>query len=65
MLSSSLPQYTGEIKSSKIINDIEIYRDSFAVPYIIAESDEDVAFALRISARSGKNVYNGSDSQSR
>ncbi|HEX9253251.1 MAG TPA: penicillin acylase family protein [Ignavibacteriaceae bacterium] len=46
MLSSSLPQYAGEIKSSKIINDIEIYRDSFAVPYIIAQSDEDVAFAL-------------------
>ena len=46
MLSSSLPQYSGEIKSSKIINDIEIYRDSFAVPYIIAQSDEDVAFAL-------------------
>lgn len=46
MLSSSLPQYSGEIKSSKIINDLEIYRDSFAVPYIIAQSDEDVAFAL-------------------
>ena len=46
MLSSSLPQYSGEIKSSKIINDIEIYRDSFAVPYIIAQSDEDAAFAL-------------------
>lgn len=46
MLSSSLPQYSGEITSSKIINDIEIYRDSFAVPCIIAESDEDVAFAL-------------------
>ncbi|HCY76142.1 MAG TPA: penicillin acylase family protein [Ignavibacteriales bacterium] len=46
MLSSSLPQYTGEIKSSKIINDIEVYRDSFAVPYIIAQSDEDAAFAL-------------------
>jgi len=46
MLTSSLPQYSGVIKSSKIINDLEIYRDSFAVPYIIAESDEDVAFAL-------------------
>jgi penicillin amidase len=46
MLSSSLPQYSGEIKSSKIINDIEIYRDSFVVPYIIAQSDEDAAFAL-------------------
>ncbi len=46
MLSSSLPQYTGEITSSKITSDIEVYRDSFAVPYIIAQSDEDVAFAL-------------------
>ncbi|MCU0342310.1 MAG: penicillin acylase family protein [Ignavibacterium sp.] len=46
MLSASLPKYSGEITSSKIINDIEIYRDSFAVPYIIAQSDEDAAFAL-------------------
>jgi penicillin G amidase len=46
MLSSSLPQYAGEISSSKITSNIEVYRDSFAVPYIIAESDEDVAFAL-------------------
>ncbi|MBE0551111.1 MAG: penicillin acylase family protein, partial [Ignavibacterium sp.] len=46
MLSSSLPLYSGEITSSNIISDIEIYRDSFAVPYIIADSDEDVAFAL-------------------
>lgn len=46
MLSTSLPQYTGQIKSSKIINDIEVYRDSFAVPYILAKSDEDAAFAL-------------------
>jgi len=46
MLSSSLPQYAGEISSSKINSNIEVYRDSFAVPYILAESDEDVAFAL-------------------
>ncbi len=46
MLSSSLPQYSGKISSSKINSNIEVYRDSFAVPYIIAESDEDVAFAL-------------------
>ncbi|RPI59361.1 MAG: penicillin acylase family protein, partial [Ignavibacteriales bacterium] len=46
MLSSSLPQYSGEISSSKINSNIEVYRDSFAVPYIIAQSDEDVAFAL-------------------
>ncbi|HQI40948.1 MAG: penicillin amidase [Ignavibacteriales bacterium UTCHB2] len=46
MLSSSLPDYNGRITSSKIISDIEIYRDSFAVPYILAESDNDAAFAL-------------------
>lgn len=46
MLSSSLPVYNGEISSSKIISDVEIYRDSFAVPYILAENDNDAAFAL-------------------
>ncbi len=46
MLSSSLPHYSGEISSSKITSNIEVYRDSFAVPYILAQSDEDVAFAL-------------------
>lgn len=46
MLSSSLPVYIGEISSYKIISDVEIYRDSFAVPYILAENDKDAAFAL-------------------
>jgi penicillin amidase len=46
MLSSSLPQYKGVITSSNISSDIEIYRDSLAVPYIIAQKDEDAAFAL-------------------
>ncbi len=46
MLSSSLPQYSGTISSSKINSSIEVYRDSFAVPYIFAQDDEDAAFAL-------------------
>ena len=46
MLKVSLPEYSGELKTSSIKNDIEIYRDSMAVPYIFAESDEDAAFAL-------------------
>lgn len=46
MLTSSLPDYTGKISSSKIINDIEIYRDSFAIPYILTDNDKDAAFAL-------------------
>ncbi len=46
MLKSSLPEYEGTIQSDKISFDIEIYRDSLAIPYIFAETDEDVAFAL-------------------
>ena len=46
MLSASLPQYRGEIISGNISNDIQIFRDSLAVPYIIAQNDEDAAFAL-------------------
>ncbi|WP_337873376.1 penicillin acylase family protein [Ignavibacterium sp.] len=46
MLTSSLPKYEGTIESEKIFSDIEIYRDSFAIPYIFAENDEDAAFAL-------------------
>lgn len=46
MLRSSLPEYDGRITSSSIKNNIEVYRDSLAIPYIIAESDEDAAFAL-------------------
>lgn len=46
MLKASLPSYSGEIKSSSVKQDIEIYRDSMAVPYIFAESDEDAVFAL-------------------
>ena len=46
MLNSSLPQYSGEIHSNQIKSSIEVYRDSFAVPYIIADNDEDAAFAL-------------------
>ena len=46
MLTSSLPQYSGEITSQKITSDIEVYRDSFAIPYIFARSDNDVAFAI-------------------
>jgi penicillin amidase len=46
MLSASLPQYQGNIITENISNDIEIYRDSLAVPYIITKNDEDAAFAL-------------------
>ncbi len=46
MLLSTLPSYTGEIASSKISSDVKIYRDSMAVPYIVAKNDDDAAFAL-------------------
>ncbi len=46
MLTSSLPDYNGKISSKQISSDIEIYRDSMAIPYIIANDDEDAAFAL-------------------
>lgn len=46
MLRSTLPEYSGELQSDEISNTIKIYRDSMAVPYIIAETDDDAAFAL-------------------
>ncbi len=46
MLISSLPEYSGETESAKIQNDINIYTDSMAVPYIITKNYEDAVFAL-------------------
>lgn len=46
ILNSSLPEYEGEISNSEISADIQIYRDSMAIPYIIATTEEDAAFAL-------------------
>ena len=46
MLKSTLPKYSGEIISSEISGDVKIFRDSMAVPYIIANTDDDAAFAL-------------------
>ena len=46
MLKATLPDYSGQVEANNISNDIKIYRDSMAVPYILADSDEDVAFAL-------------------
>ena len=46
MLKSTVPQYSGLVLTNEIGNNIRIYRDSTAIPYIIANSDEDAAFAL-------------------
>jgi penicillin amidase len=46
VLSSTLPKYEGEISTKGISGEIEIYRDSLAIPYVYAKNDEDAAFAL-------------------
>src|SRR5690554_4091438 len=46
MLTSSLPVYEGEISVNGISGNVEIYRDSFAIPYILASNETDGAFAL-------------------
>lgn len=46
MLSATLPEYDGELESSLIKQDIEIYRDSLGVPYILAGNEIDAAFAM-------------------
>ena len=46
MLNASLPDYNENVSSSDISSDIKVYRDSMAIPYIIAKNDEDAAFAL-------------------
>ena len=46
MLTSSLPEYNGAVNSANISSGINIYRDSMAVPYIVAKTGEDAAFAL-------------------
>lgn len=46
LLTKSLPEYEGVIEASQVYADIKIYRDSCAIPYIVAENDKDAAFAL-------------------
>jgi penicillin G amidase len=45
-LTESLPAYEGELNVPSLNSEVKIYFDSLAVPYIIAENDEDVAFSL-------------------
>ena len=45
-LKKSLPEYEGEIYVQSIRDNIDIYRDSAAVPYIVAQNDEDAAYGL-------------------
>lgn len=46
VLRGSLPHYTGELGVSGIKSSAEVYRDSLGIAYIIAENEEDGAFAL-------------------
>lgn len=46
MLKRSLPVYSGELRVSEIKNEIQIFRDEYAIPYIFTKDEEDVAFAL-------------------
>ncbi|MCG6913470.1 penicillin acylase family protein [bacterium BMS3Abin03] len=46
MLNNSLPMYEGSLSVPGLKNNVEIYFDSLAIPYIYASNDEDAAFAL-------------------
>lgn len=46
MLKAKIPEYNGLVSVSGISNDITIYRDKHAIPFIIAEDEFDAAFAL-------------------
>ena len=46
VLNSKLPEYSGEVVVAGINNNVKIYRDKYAVPYIIANDELDAAFAL-------------------
>jgi penicillin amidase len=45
-LRSTLPDYSGEITVSGIIKPVEIIRDTYGMPHIYAQTDDDAYFAL-------------------
>jgi penicillin amidase len=45
-LTASLPVYEGELTAPSLKQEVKVYFDSLAVPYIFAKNDEDVAFTL-------------------
>ncbi|MDP3832215.1 MAG: penicillin acylase family protein, partial [Ignavibacteriaceae bacterium] len=46
LITSSVPNYNSEFHVDGLKNDVTIYRDSLAIPYINAETDEDAMYAL-------------------
>ena len=45
-LRSTLPDYSGEITVTGIIKPVEIIRDTYGMPHIYAQTDDDAYFAL-------------------
>lgn len=41
-----LPDYSSNIKIESLTNEVTIYRDSFAIPHIIAENEKDLYIAV-------------------
>ena len=46
VLQSKIPEYSGNVSVTGISNDIKIYRDEHAIPFVITEDDYDATFAL-------------------
>lgn len=46
MLRESLPQYEGELTIQGVSDRVDVYRDSLGIPYILANNEDDAAFAL-------------------
>jgi len=46
ILKSKIPEYNGEVSVNGITNEVKIYRDKHAIPFIIADEELDAAFAL-------------------
>jgi penicillin amidase len=46
ILKSKIPEYEGKISVKGISNEVKIYRDEHAIPFIITKSEFDAVFAL-------------------
>ena len=46
LLKKTLPEYDGNINVKGLNSEVTILRDSFAIPMITAQNDEDAAYAL-------------------
>ncbi|MBX3008933.1 MAG: penicillin acylase family protein [Melioribacteraceae bacterium] len=46
MLNRTVPEYDGETNSESLKSSITVYRDSSAIPLIVALNDEDAAFGI-------------------